>query len=152
MDWHHSFSPRDYLYLYQQNHHQGNFFDFGFGNETGYYDVIQRSPPPPGDNDDSLSAGTPRASSSSDEVKREYSTKVFTDRALEVRHETSYDMSACLLFSFAVRSCTSPTKKKRVFEGFSVSVEPYIFYWCYGSRVPLNSFTPIERIKLLGWS
>ncbi|CAB1098994.1 unnamed protein product [Ectocarpus sp. CCAP 1310/34] len=101
-NWHYPFSQRDYPH--QQPHQDGIFFDFGFGNETGYYDVMQKSPPPAGgDGEDSFSARSPSSassssasplpstpssglssSSSSDEVKREYSSKIFTDRALEI--------------------------------------------------------------------
>lgn len=62
------------------------FFDFGFGNSTGYYDVIERTEAPPGD-DDSISTGpTSSLSSSSLTYKGIYSTEVFTERALEVRN------------------------------------------------------------------
>lgn len=64
------------------------FFDFGFGNATGFYDVIERFDPPPGD-DDSVSTGPTSSvySSSSLEIKGGYSTEIFTDRALEVKEE-----------------------------------------------------------------
>ncbi|CAM9370429.1 unnamed protein product [Ectocarpus sp. 12 AP-2014] len=61
------------------------FFDFGFGNATGFYDVIERFDPPPGD-DESVSTGPTSSvySSSSLEIKGGYSTEIFTDRALEI--------------------------------------------------------------------
>ena len=77
--------------------HGRKFFDFGFGNATDYYDIIDRSgaPTPPmlryddvggdDDNDDYFSTGpTSTSSSSSISFKGMYSTTVFQERAMEV--------------------------------------------------------------------
>ena len=72
------------------------FFDFGFGNATDYYDIVDRSgaPIPPtlnddGDDDDNFSTGptssyASSSSSSSNSFKGKYSTAIFQERAMEV--------------------------------------------------------------------
>ncbi|CAM9812549.1 unnamed protein product [Ectocarpus sp. 4 AP-2014] len=76
------------------------FFDFGFGNATGYYDIIDRELPDhlregtvsDGDDDETMLSPTSSYSSSGGFFKGRYSTQVFHNRALEIIHEkTPYD-------------------------------------------------------------
>ncbi|CAM9815485.1 unnamed protein product [Pylaiella littoralis] len=75
------------------------FFDFGFGNSTGYYDVIERTEMPPGD-DDAMSTGpTSSLYSSSLTFKGRYSTEVFTERALDIlKEKTPHDEEPLFLY------------------------------------------------------
>eukprot|EP00903_Cladosiphon_okamuranus_P009879 g9384.t1 len=79
------------------------FFDFGFGNATGYYDIVDRplldGPVDEsmfeGDNDEEIMlspTSTTKSMSGSVMFKGEYSTRVFQDRAVEIlKEKTPFD-------------------------------------------------------------
>ncbi|CAN0073946.1 unnamed protein product [Pylaiella littoralis] len=72
--------------------HGRKFYDFGFGNATGYFDIIDRPPLDPAhavEDDDAMLSPTTTSSSSmpgdgNGPIAGQYSTQVFQDRAIAI--------------------------------------------------------------------
>lgn len=80
------------------------FFDFGFGNQTDYYDIIQRDAASPTAGNGSESITTSSSSSTScttcaGDYVGKYSTTLFTDRAVEIiEGKTPFDEEPLFLY------------------------------------------------------
>ncbi|CAM9407888.1 unnamed protein product [Pylaiella littoralis] len=89
------------------------FFDFGFGNATGFYDIIERPlyevrngsiPVDPGDDDAYVISSTTTDSSSVSAARNrtvtgEYSTQLFQDRTMEIlKEKTPFDQEPLYLY------------------------------------------------------